>query len=64
MKYLLGVCTILFVSACDSGGEASGKTEKGAFESYTESQQQALEKAREVEGQLQKATEDRMKEYE
>ncbi|UTF60486.1 hypothetical protein [Gilvimarinus sp. DA14] len=62
MKYLAIVVALLVLSACDSGGES--EPEPGAFESYTESQQQALEKARELEGQLQEASEKRMNDYE
>ena len=64
MKGWMIVACLLVLSACGQQDDVSAKDEKGAFEAYTDSQVQALEKAKGIEDELKKADEARRKQLE
>ncbi|WP_339897875.1 hypothetical protein [uncultured Gilvimarinus sp.] len=64
MKGWMIVACLLVLSACGQQDDVSVEDEKGAFEAYTDSQVQALEKAKGIEDELKKADEARRKQLE
>lgn len=64
MKWLIMAGCALALSGCGQDSSEPAAAEKGVFEAYTDTQVEALEKARSVEDELKKADEARRKQLE
>ncbi|WP_041523434.1 hypothetical protein [Gilvimarinus agarilyticus] len=64
MKVWMIVSCLFVLSACGQQDNLNAKGEKGAFEAYTDSQVEALQRAKGVEDELNKADEARRKQLE
>ncbi|WP_157484857.1 hypothetical protein [Gilvimarinus polysaccharolyticus] len=64
MKWWMIATLALALSGCGQDSSEPEVAEKGVFEAYTDSQVEALEKARGVEDELKKADEARRKQLE
>ncbi|MDO3382223.1 hypothetical protein [Gilvimarinus algae] len=63
MKFSYVLITTVCLAACGPTEDTDAKAEKGAFESYTASQKQVLDKAKALKTDIEKAEKERQERY-